>query len=244
MSVTGELEGSEGRTFTADQVQAILDGRERELNREWQGRLTQVQQAKADTQREIGSLRATIESLEKRIGQSPGRGEARSPNGLPPDWSEIQTAEQLYHAAVRDAAARAQSEGTDVKAAVREALEELGLPERLEAAEDSSLEGELDGIRRAYGGRLDDGHIRQVLQTAQDTGNGDLEYVAFRLFGPPPSSQPRPDDQDGRDRRTQAVLSGRARHQQAVQTPKTVKVRRGMQGYADVEKIANELYPD
>ena len=238
MSVTGDPDkGSEGRTFTADEVQAILDGRLREHDAEWQGKLTQSQQAGSE-------LRATIKSMVENRGQQ-GRTVDPSPSGPPSLGPDVQTAEQLFQAAVAEGERRSR---VIAKEAARQTVEELGVPERLEAAEDASLEAEMAEVNRAYGNRLDAGQVRQVLQMAQDTGNGDLGYIAFRMFGPPPATTPAPgpDDADGRvpQKTTQAVLAGRARHQAAIETPKAVKVGRGMQGYSDVERIANKWAED
>jgi hypothetical protein len=91
--------------------------------------------------------------------------------------------------------------------------------------------------------------VRQIVQLGVDTGNGALDYLAYRVLGTTDAWKQQGNgragadddpDEEPRSPRT-AVLAGRARAHAQRQAPKTIELKKGMAGYRQAGEIAAEF---
>lgn len=243
--------GSE-ENFTREQVQAFLDEQEQRINAAWQPKLTRAQQDAAQARREsaetaeqFGTLDSRIDELEHR-GPVGGNGEITTPADVMSqiDWDSISTGNDLKNA-VQKAFAALSSQQAQSPAPAPAVPD--GLTGRVDSMEAEIWDGRLESLeqnlRSTYRGITDE-QVRQVIETAHDTGVGDLSYVAHQVLGAPDRFMPENTshitaDQDAvRERREHAVLSGRATAVTSQEQEPTVKLRSGIQGHADARTAA------
>lgn len=228
------------QSYTPEEVEALLD----EHDRDWQGKLTRTQQAAADTRRERerveGELRAELDGLKEGLKEVRAQSTQRDPDidTVPEDWKDIESGPDLYRKIsrlVEKKASRQPDNGPELNE-VHEALARI---------EDMELARDTDRLRSTYKGMTEE-QLRQVYETARRNGVGDLDWIAHRLFGPPEKflggEANTPSEDEVRKRNRSAVLSGRAKAQSS--GPPVVKVRRGLNAYADVQKVGEKWAED
>jgi hypothetical protein len=240
-TVKPQSQANEGAEEAERRYQAQLE----DERRQWQRRLTKEQQARRSAEEQAVATRRLVEEQDRRMERfqaqldsvtgSRGNGES-SVQSTDEAWESAQSGSEmrrLARAEAREEFQRLQGSRSTERDEVADELWTLRL-ERME-----------DDLKKNYRG-ITEGDLRRVLNTAYDSGVGDLDYVAHKVLGPaekyvPESEEDIDDLHDGiRERRRANVLAGRAALQSTQGQPQTVQLRRGHAGYADAEKASLE----
>jgi hypothetical protein len=236
-----EAQGQEEEVFTREQVGELMA----EHDRRWQARLTPLHQERAELRRANARYEGRLDALEKTI-QS--RGNAASPNGRDEDdgvdWKALagDAADELRRAIDK----RFEWHGRRSTRPEPAAERGDGLSPTEERMEAYLLNQEEEKVRSVYRGMTED-EMRQILELGISTGNGDLKYLAFELYGSPEEWKRGRGGADeggsrtGGGRTPQSVLAGRARAQGAARSQEIVEIPGGMAGYRAADKIAEKF---
>jgi len=232
------------QSYTAEEVEArLLDERkayQRRLVKEQQAR-REAEQAVLENRRQLQDMDARFRSFQQKVESVAGNRGSQAPDDddSEVDMDSITTGKDLRRAIRAEAKALLKEQNVGAPGGDDEVAQEVWAL-RLERME--------SGLKAKYQG-ISEEQIRQVLNTAYDSGIGDLEYAAHKVLGPADkfiAQGPQDDDlddlqDDARSRSRASVLAGRASLQAAQSSgPKTVQLRRHMPGHADAEKAANE----
>lgn len=230
------------RSYSAEELEARL-AEERKL---FQRRLVKEQQARREAEQLALDNRRHLQEMDQRFrgfqaqleSVAGNRGSQAPDDDSEVDWDSIETGKDIRRAIRAEFKALERERPQSGPGRTDEVAEELWAM-RLEKLE--------NGLKSRYQG-ISEEQIRQVLNTAYDSGVGDLEYVAHKLLGAPEKFIPgsgADDDlddlqDDARERHRANVLAGRAALAAANSGPKTVTLRRHQQGHADAERAALE----
>lgn len=231
-----------GQSYTAEEVEArLLEERkafQRRLVKEQQAR-REAEQAVLDNRRQLQDMDARFRGFQQQLESVAGnRGSQAPDDDSEVDWDNISTGKDIRRAIRAEAKSLLREQGNVAPGTDDEVAQEVWAL-RLERME--------SGLRAKYQG-INEEQIRQVLNTAYDSGIGDLEYAAHKILGPADkfiASGPQDDDlddlqDDARSRARANTLAGRSALQAAQSGPKTVQLRRHQPGHADAEKAARE----
>jgi len=233
-----EAQGEDDEVYTREQVEELMQ----ERDRRWQSRLTPIHQERAELRRQNNMLEGRLEAVERTIQH---RGNAAAENGQDDDgvdWKGLagEAADDLRKAIDKRFDVLARRNTRTQPAAERGE----GLSPTEERMEAYLLAQEEEKVRGRYRGMTED-EMRQVIELGVSTGNGDLNYLAFQLFGSPDEwnrGRSSADPDVAPQRRTpQPVLAGRARAQAAARSQKIVEIPGGAAGYRAADKIAEDF---
>lgn len=233
-------QGQETETFSREDVEALIA----ERDRSWKQRITPLQQERAELRRAVDRV-ARLEGRLEELGQlASHRGDPGSSNGHEEtvDWDSIDSGEKLKRAFDAEFNRR-------MRAQPRQAREDQPSPTE-ERMEIMLLEQDIHRLKSRYTGLTDD-EVRRILELSERTSNGDLNYLAYQLYGSPgewkqgrvshDDADDVPDENPTRRLTKQQILAGRQRAQaQGQQQAPKVKLRRGQGGYRDATKVAEE----
>lgn len=225
----------EGESITLDQVNEIVktavSSAVAENDSKWQGIMTREQQRRSNLDREVSALRGRLDQL----GETPSIPAAPDPrpsNEIPEEWEDISDGKSLF---------RAVDSHFDRKLAAsrRDPELERELHETRATVDDMQLERDLADMRSQWPWMRPE-HVDAVLQMCIDTGNGDVEYIAERMFGPP-GEYPRDgrhvdsdDNPQPAPRQRPTPLTGSDSGATGSPPRRKVKIRRGQAGWSDV----------
>jgi len=228
-------------TYTREDVEAIVA----EQRAEWQKRFTKATQELAAERRAKGELSQRLSAVEARLMQTPAAHEDADDldeDAFRQEWDSIDSGEKLLRANRRLIRHELRKSGADQSDA------EIA-QEALRRAEELALDRDVERLKSKYRGMTDE-QVKSLYELGVNTGQTDIEYLAFQAFGPAESFTPDTGD-DGpepdiekaiRARTKHRVLAGASKVTTANAQPKTVKIRRGLDGYTDVENAAQDFF--
>lgn len=233
--------GSAAQSFSREEIEAILA----EQRREWQGRFTQATQELSRERRAKDELSNRLAAAESRLTQTPAptTTEDEDESAFEEEWDSIDSGRKLLRAQKKLIRREIQRYAGDRSGSDADLAEEA-----LRRAEEVSLDRDIERLRQTYRGMTDD-QVNQVIELGVNTGQTDLSYLAFKTFGaaetfvPGGDEGPDPEIEKAiRARTKQRVLVGGAKTTAANAAPKTVKIRRGIDGYTDAEAAALSFF--
>lgn len=226
--------------LTRGDVEGIVGAAMDAVAKRFQSQLTPVQQRNAGLDIALASIQGRLDEMGRHPTSSAGGEPAAPPVPGPESWNDVGSGADLYGKVEElvEAKLRGRGDSTDPRVDVLE-----------QNVNDMALEKQERQLLSNYPW-MDDGHVRQLLQVADQTGLVDLSYHAYHMYGAPGTAPEDPNavGEGGREASSTtpprqqaggaAMLSGASGGTPIGAVPETVQIRRGIQGYADVERHA------